>query len=172
MKKCKQCGGRPGILKWSSWIATAIGNPNMKYLTRFKAQKVIRALKDEWVSGPGVRERGPYQTWWQLQVKWKERGEILFYFFFWCHLLKIRGSVVGLGRNQFSRRCGAIALRHLKKKKWILSKHFQKLNRSRWTPRGGRSLSVTTAPGEFDKRRINPWYSSWFSNSCIYKLYW
>ena len=50
------------VIKLNSNTATAIGNTNMKYLTRFKVQKVNRALKDELVSGTGVRERGPYQT--------------------------------------------------------------------------------------------------------------
>ena len=38
----------------------------------------------------------------------------------------------------------------------MISRHFQKLNRSRWTPRGGRSLSVTTALGEFPQSRCCP----------------
>ena len=44
----------------------------MKYLTRFKVQKVIRALKDELVSGPGVRERGPITNVMAMQILWKE----------------------------------------------------------------------------------------------------
>ena len=50
------------VIKLNSNTATAIGNPNMKYLKRFKVQRVTRALKNELVSGTGVRERGPYQT--------------------------------------------------------------------------------------------------------------
>ena len=62
----------------------------MKYLTRFKVQKVIRALKDELVSGTGVRRGADTKR--DGNCKYSAKSEkVLFYFFLLGPILEDSG---------------------------------------------------------------------------------
>ena len=71
----------------------------MKYLTRFKVQKVIRALKDELVSGPGVREKRPIPNVMAIASKVEGAGRNFVLFLFLMPFIEDSGISCRVGEE-------------------------------------------------------------------------